>query len=460
VEPLVRVPSAKIVSPLLRPPRFAAGPREPTILIAILALVGVAYWLGVFLVDHDATRGHIIGSDGLFYYEYLPSVFLDGDLDFSNQRAQLQAEGVPYSWDFATTRTGLPGTPFTAGWAFVTAPFFLLALTIDKVFGLGIAESEHGYGVFYESITNFGAVLAGLVGCWFCFVLCRRESSHGVALIVVLALLGCTALPYYIVVQPSMSHTVGFMGVAGAALFAFAREKTLKDFIWLGVFAGIAFITRPQLAPSLALLYLFVALTDRRPKLLAASGAAALPICAVQLAVWYVLYGKLFTVAQGENFLQLSNPHILQVLFSTRHGLFVWHPLLLIGAVALIFMLIWPPAKDAHTRLILWTCALAALVQINLNASVIDWWAGNSFGNRRFIDVYAFFVVPLAILVQAWWPRRAVIIIAVPLALALWNFLFVVQYRFCYIPRGDDITVNQLILDKFQLHRVERPYCS
>ncbi len=454
-----RTEAAETVGRLAWPRRLTEAPRQSTILIAVLALLAVAYWLGVFVVDHDSTRGHIIGSDGLFYYEYLPSVFFDGDLDFSNQRAQLQADGVPYAWDFAATPTGLPGTDFPVGWALTTAPFFALALIIDKLLGLGIAESQRGYGLFYESITNFGAVCAGLVGCWFCYVLCRRETSDRVALVVVLALLGCTALPYYIVVQPSMSHAVGFMAVAGAAMVAFEREKTLKDFIWLGVFAGLAFVTRPQLAPALALLYLFVGLTDRRLKPLATSVAVALPICAIQSAVWYVIYGSFFTVAQGDGFLQLSNPHILDVLFSTRHGLFSWHPLLFISMIALGFMSFRPPATDRHTRLMLWTCAVAVLVQVYLNAAVLDWWAGNSFGQRRFVDIYVFLVIPMAFLVQAWWSRRVVIIITV-VVLTLWNLLFMVQYRFCYIPRGEAITVSQLFLDKFALYRVERPYCD
>ena len=43
---------------------------------------------------------------------------------------------------------------------------------------------------------------------------------------------------------------------------------------------------------------------------------------------------------------------------------------------------------------------------------------------------------------------------------ATFNALFFVQYRFCYIPRGEAITFKQLLIDKFYLYKLDRPYCD
>ena len=88
--------------------------------IALIAALLAAYVLGIAFTDRNITRGQIVAGDGLFYYEYLPSLILDFDLDFANQRAAVRELGVPYSWEYPLlqpTRTGLLGTPFPVGWA-------------------------------------------------------------------------------------------------------------------------------------------------------------------------------------------------------------------------------------------------------------------------------------------------------------------------------------------------------
>ena len=56
--------------------------------------------------------------------------------------------------------------------------------------------------------------------------------------------------------------------------------------------------------------------------------ASWLVVFSPQMVVWFVLYGRPFTVPQGPSFMQWTSPHPLAVLFSDSHGLFVWAPLL------------------------------------------------------------------------------------------------------------------------------------
>ena len=91
--------------------------------LALIAVLLLAHVIGIATVDRKITNGQIIAGDGLFYYEYLPSLILDGDLNFENQRAAARGLGVPYTWDatyLGRRSTGLLANPFPIGWAVLT----------------------------------------------------------------------------------------------------------------------------------------------------------------------------------------------------------------------------------------------------------------------------------------------------------------------------------------------------
>jgi hypothetical protein len=107
-----------------------------------------------------------------------------------------------------------------------------------------------------------------------------------------------------------------------------------------------------------------------------ALGVATLP----QWLAWKAVYGEL-TVPQGSGFLRFSPANPLRVLFHTRHGLCVWSPVVGLAIAGLVRLV-----RDAATR----TLGIAALAVLGLecllNALPVDWWAGWSFGARRFVD--------------------------------------------------------------------------
>jgi hypothetical protein len=426
----------------LTPTRFVAS---------ALVAICLVYWVGLALVDLRATRGHVIGSDGLFYYEYLPSLLIDGDLDFENQRRQLMVEGVPYNWPDMmepSPATGRLGTPFAVGWAFMCSPLFMLSHLVAHLLGARI----DGYGFLYESITNFASVLWGCAGIWALFLTLRMLISEWQAGLVAVGAVATTNLGYYLLVQASMSHAPAFFATS-LAMYCLVRavecrSSSVELSALFGLACGLAFLVRPQLALCVAPMFVYAAgLGVPRGWLLRAALVGTL-VGSLQLFVWYRLYGSVVTIPQGPTFIKLSAPGVLQVLFSMRHGLFVWHPVYLVCALGLCL-----PAPHVKFRWLALTCIG---LQVLLNASTSDWWAGNAFGNRRFIEMIPFFAMGAA----AWlrWARSRACAIAVVSAFALWNSLFVVQYRFGFIPRDEAITWQQLTLDKFRLPLVERRY--
>jgi hypothetical protein len=426
---------------------------------ALLCLCAGLYWAGLLAVDRKVTSGHVIGSDGLFYYEYLPSLVLDGDLDFSNQRAALIKEGVRYPWDHAilkVTPVGRPGTPFSAGWALFTAPFFLFAHVVAKVQSLWVPGVRlDGYGFWHESWTNFGALMWGLSGCVLSYRTLRLYFSERTAsLAASLMLLGSNLL-YYVVVQASMSHAVAFAAIAGATHYACRlmqgggrSERLAAKF---GLFCGAAFLVRPQLAVTVMLLWVLVAWQRPQPGVLARSVLFMLPPVLLQLFIWHVLFGTWLTIPQGQEFMHWTQPQVSHTLFGLYHGLFTWHPVYLVCLVGLAALL-----QPARHRLLALVALLCFAIQTYLNAAADDWWGGTAFGARRFVDIIPLMSLGAAVVIERLRSTRlAVVLVSV---FAVWNVLFIVQYRFGYIPRGEAISVQQLTLDKFRLASLPRVY--
>jgi hypothetical protein len=79
-----------------------------------------------------------------------------------------------------------------------------------------------------------------------------------------------------------------------------------------------------------------------------------------------------------------------------------------------------------------------------VNASVLDWWAGGSFSNRRFDSVLPLLALPLALALDALRAvaarRPGVLLAAGGAALTLWNVLFMQLYRGGHIPRDDTVS--------------------
>lgn len=426
----------------------------------LLLLTACTYWVAILCVNLELTRGHVVGSDGLFYYEYLPSFFLDGDLDFRNQRQTLIAEGVPYSWGALHPSAGNL-TYFAPGWAVLVSPFFLVAHALAWVSSLFRSARLDGYGFLHESITNFGAVAYGCIGVLFLFEALKRWFGERTALLTAIGVLGASNLGYYLVAQASMAHAVGFFTVAGMLYYcSVLSEDTARlpaggsrPALALGVFSGLAFIVRPQLALCVAPVFVYAALRRVPLRALLAMAGGALAVASIQLAAWYVLFGQAIVVPQGQSFLKFRQPQVVELLFSLRHGLFSWHPFYLLCFVGLVL------GRGALGPRVLALVCIA--LQVYINASVSDWWAGNAFGLRRFIDVLPLFAIGGALLIDRLAIERlGRWTLAAPLVggLLAWNLLFMIQYRFGYIPRGEAITWQQLVPDKFRLLQLPRRY--
>jgi hypothetical protein len=145
--------------------------------------------------------------------------------------------------------------------------------------------------------------------------------------------------------------------------------------------------------------------------------AGTIPLL-VQLGVWKEIYRSWFVFSYtGEPFFFLK-PALWSSLFSDRHGLFNWHPLLLLGAIGWI---IGSFRKFSFPKA--WIISFALVVYIN--STWWCWWFGSSFGNRSYEVSLLFFMAGLGFAYEQFKSSKTKlrILSAVAWGAILWNVL-------------------------------------
>ena len=383
-----------------------------------------------------------VASDGVHYFATLRSVVVDGDLDFDNEYRILGA-GEAY---FQPTATGrLPNT-FSVGPALLWAPAYLL------IHGLGYLGLFRPTGFGYPYFTAISTVTAvgGLLGVLWLYDLVRRYSERGVAFAATMLIWLGTFHVWYMVFEPSMSHAFGMASVTGYLLLCHREPRHNRDYAFIGLAAGVVVLVRWQNVLFLPVGWAVLWAAGTKPKWnqIALVCGISIAFFLPQMLFWKVIYDRFLVVPQGGAYLAWGSPQLGAVLFSSRHGLLSWSPVLWLGLVGLFALVRRAPVLAGSL--------LAALaVTTYVNASVHDWWAGASFGSRRFDGALVAFGLGLAVTIEWLVPRvKKHALLFVSLALIpfiLWNVSLMALYSRGAIPLDGPVSFRQAAEDAVEL---------
>src|SRR5262249_25674896 len=103
--------------------------------------------------------------------------------------------------------------------------------------------------------------------------------------------------------------------------------------------------------------------------------AGILPWWIPQVWQWKMIYGKFLTIPQGGGIFSFPPAHVLQVLFSSQNGWFIWTPITLLGVAGLC-----AGAVKSSRTYIPWLIVLT--LQVAVVGSVWFWSGIESFGAR------------------------------------------------------------------------------
>jgi len=417
---------------------ISAWPREPRgsarssrIVSFVLALAFVA---GLFA---QLNLGARLQSDGFYYFAYARSLWFDRDVDFTNDYRLLGLTSAQHQFLYTPTSTGHAQTAWSIGPAIAWAPFF----AVGHVVALGLRGQGHevavdGTSYPYRQAVCTAGLFYGLLGAWCCWRLTRLFFDAGVAAGATIVTVAGSFILWYMVKEPSMSHAPSMAAVA-AFVWAWtatggiggtaAPDRALSMWRWglLGLGAGLMMAIRWQNAIFVLLPALELAAARRQGRA-TAQAAAIFSVSAVvgfapQMLAWQAIYGRPLAVSPVSPRLLWTSPHVVDVLWSSRNGLFALSPILYASAVGLLLFV-------RVNRLLGLASVAIAWLMIYLNASVEDWWGGAGYGGRRFDSLIPLFVLGTAAVfasLRGLVARRpAVVAGAIFAAVLLWNLTF------------------------------------
>jgi hypothetical protein len=438
--------------------------RRPNLLVT-------AYFLIAFLtiLQYDYAP-HTVESDGVGYFTYLHSLYLDRDLDFTNEYKALDAVknrvlsySDPGKKEMKKTVTGYRPNAFSIGPSLLWLPFY----AVTDFFYHHAHPERTGYEKEYVSVLFFSLLLYGFLGVLLLYHSLLRFFCPLASFLACWSVLFLSPLYAYMKSLPFFSHIYSFFCLS-VFIFFFTKFKDsgkARHWFLYGLLIGFCTLMRWQNAVNLALPAIYaliiavkntaaknqrlLLLTWRWSLLLVAFFLAITP----QLAAFRIIYGHFFTIPQGSAFITFLPKWLLPVLFSPFHGVFYWHPVLIMGIIGFFIPYsglkrILPnrngssPDQGDSLR----TLSSGFGLQTYINASISQFWSGASFGNRRFIDALGFLAFGFANFFGLMWRHRITRYCArfMLLVFFLYNFFLNMAYGNLQVPHEEPVKIGVL----------------
>jgi len=392
--------------------------------IVIRAALALAIAAVAFVALRPLSRPSI-RMDGHGYYSTLASILFDHDLDFTNEMAHTDNHNRR-RW-YTSPKDGRFINPFPVGAAVLWSPAVAICYALDPA-RERYSDPTRWRGrspAFRPRYVRTIAIATGLeavAGLAILYAVLRRRFSRRSTLAGVAACAIGTPFVYYALAEPSYAHVASFFSCAVLLALALSPRRGALAFLALGLAWGLVTLVRYQdgvlgliAAPKL-LRELGRARAERsiRPLLhIALFGAVAAAVIAVQFAFWNRVFGEsLFSALPIA--MDWTRPHVLEFLFSTWGGAFLWSPILIVGIAGLAVV------PDRSLR---WSLLAAVVIEIYVAAAVSDYWGSASFGARRLVAIAPLFGFGITAFVErcATSLRRTQVVLAVVVLATLWN---------------------------------------
>jgi len=401
------------------------------LIVALLAL-SLNQFLGI--------SGQSISSDGVGYYDYLPSLFIHHDLyRLSDHQDQSRIDKLSSYVEYKDKKVN----KYPIGTALLQSPFFMVNYLAVK----GQNTTLSGYEKSFHrviTLSNWFYLFLGLY--FFKRFLLSFEANKNTILITQLLLVFATPILHYANEEASFSHVYSFFALTAFLYFIrlFFQHHKWKHFFWSAFFISLIVLLRqinilvllalPFIAGNFEHLKSTFTLIFRKWFNLILALLIACSVISIQLFAWYAQTGEWIIYSyQGEGF-NFLDPAFIDILFSYKKGLFVYTPVLFLSIVGFF---IWTIRQQNYYYLTTWVFFFTVLTYVL--SSWWSWYYGSSFGLRAYIDFYALLFFPLPFFIAHLEHLIArFMIIGLGIVFTAVNFIQVYQYN-AYILHWDSM---------------------
>ena len=411
------------------------GMKYITLVLKSLVIEVFIIFIYIFLINNyignvDTT----IKSDGVGYYDFLPSLFIHHD--FVRKGDPVQKNPVLYerinTLPLYVNHNDYKVNKCLCGTAVLQFPFFTYTcLTTARE-----ANFNDGYQLPFQKAVFYAAIFYLFLTIFFLKKILELYDIKKYAIIFSqLLLVLATAVTNYTNYDAGYSHVYSLFAITAFIYFvgSYFKNRNLNHFILACLFLGLILLLRqinvliilfvPFLAGSIENLRKgFIHLFFNYKKTLIGVFLFFI-VCFTQCLVWYLQTGTFLLYSyQGESF-NFKTPQIFNILFSYRKGLFVYTPILFISLLGLI----WLAYKRKYYLFFSWLCFFSILTYVL--SSWWSWWYGCSYGLRAYIDFYAVFFILFAIMLDGITKGMKFLVIGLSLLTIPVNIIQTYQYK-------------------------------
>lgn len=394
----------------------------------------IIIFLLIFCINnYFGNKEQLLNADGKGYYDYLPSLFIYGDLPSpeKNESEQTKVSDRINKTDFYVHYKNCRVNKYPCGVAVLLSPIFTCADFCAPLIGY----ANDGFSLPYQKAVFYGALIYLFLALLFlrkllelyCF---KTSTIFFIQVIVVFS----TPIITYVYAEPGFSHVYSFFAITAFLFYvkSFFLKTQIKHFLLACFFLGLVVILR-QVNILIILMIPFVAgsFEDLKSKvvIILKNRLAIIKglliffsIIFIQLYLWHYQTGEYFVYSyQGEtfNFLQ---PHFIDILFSYRKGFFVYTPVFIFLFFGLLYYL-----KEGNYYLFS-SGLLFFVILTYVLSSWYCWYYGMSYGLRAYIDHFSVFCIFLAAAIdKSTKPVKIVFVLLMLFTIPL-NFIQTWQY--------------------------------
>jgi hypothetical protein len=377
----------------------------------------------------------VLEVDAVGYYSYLPAFFIYNDLNL-NFISKNENKYISNASSLVCAKT-VHGqvNKYFIGTSILMSPFYFIGTLLTNLTN----TPNDGYTKYQILSISVGATFYLYAALYFIGIFLNKQFRFQLKTIVctIISFALGTNLFYYSIFESGMSHVYSFFSIA---LFIYVWSKFMSTqkysyFLIASLLLGLITIIRPVnilivlslpvIWPTTLIKTITPLFTNKLPILIFAL-TLFISIIGIQLGYYKIATGHWYVYSYNQEGFDFTQPHIWDVLFSYRKGLFVYMPILFISIAGLYY---WN--KHQKYTCLLWAIAFTIITYILSSWS--SWSYGGCYGNRAFIEYYILFIIPFAYLIEHLLNKVPKTVYAGIVSILLFCQIQTYQYRYYYI---------------------------